>query len=285
MVRRFRAVKSAINKMIVDHDCFAFDNAPIVAHASFVPKFTFPRSQDKIKAFMEWLRKMVQDEVLQIGTIDQLGVPIDSAWTDLYIADSYKRGITRARYELGKAGYDVPSILKSGGVDAVLGGTPIHLDRVGVLYTRVYSDLRGITDAMDAQISRLLAQGMIDGDNPRRIARTLCAAISGPTGDLSLTDVLGRFIPAERRALTLARTEVIRAHHLGTVQEYRNWGVGGVRVMAEFKHAGDSRVCDECRDLEGKVYTLDDIEGVIPVHPNCRCCALPVDMTGLKEEL
>jgi SPP1 gp7 family putative phage head morphogenesis protein len=280
MMKRFRAVKSAIYRMIVDNDCFDLKNALVVVHAGFVPKFTFPRNQDKIKAFMEWLRQLVEAEVLHVGWVDQLGVPIDKAWTDAYVLDSYKRGVQRARYELGKAGYDVPSMLKSGGVDAVLSGTPMHLDRVGVLYTRVYNDLRGITDAMDAQISRVLSQGMIDGDGPRTIARMLVQTISGPVGDLSLADTLGRFIPAERRALTLARTEVIRAHHLGTVQEYRNWGVAGVRVMAEFKHAGDSRVCDRCAELEGNIYTLEEIENVIPVHPNCRCCSLPVDMTG-----
>ena len=42
-----------------------------------------------------------------------------------------------------------------------------------------------------------------------------------------------------------------------------------VLMQAEWSTAGDDRVCPECASLEGKVYTLDEIEGLIPVHPNC----------------
>jgi SPP1 gp7 family putative phage head morphogenesis protein len=94
-------------------------------------------------------------------------------------------------------------------------------------------------------------------------------------GDLGITDTLGRFIPAQRRAEMLARTEIIRAHHLATIQEYRNWGVLGIYVKGEWKTAGDDRVCSQCASLEGNIYTLDEIESMIPLHPNCRCIALP----------
>jgi very-short-patch-repair endonuclease len=53
------------------------------------------------------------------------------------------------------------------------------------------------------------------------------------------------------------------------VQEYRNWGVEGVRVMAEWVTAGDGRVCPLCAPMDGKVFTIDQIENMIPAHPNC----------------
>jgi hypothetical protein len=73
----------------------------------------------------------------------------------------------------------------------------------------------------------------------------------------------------------LARTEVIRAHHLATIQEYRNYGVEGIHVQGEWKTAGDMRVCDICASMEGQVFTLDQIEKMIPAHTMCRCLALP----------
>ena len=101
-------------------------------------------------------------------------------------------------------------------------------------------------------------------------------AIDGTgVGTLGITDKLGRFIPAQRRAEMIARTELIRAHHLATIQEYRNWGVLGIKVKGEWKTAGDSRVCERCAELEGKIFTLDEIEPMIPFHPLCRCLALP----------
>jgi hypothetical protein len=35
-------------------------------------------------------------------------------------------------------------------------------------------------------------------------------------------------------------------------------------------------VCEKCQDLEGKVFTTEEARGVIPVHPNCRCCWVSV---------
>jgi SPP1 gp7 family putative phage head morphogenesis protein len=137
---------------------------------------------------------------------------------------------------------------------------------------------------MDSQISRVLAQGIADGDNPRLLGQKLVSVINGSGADkLGIKDTLGRFIPAERRAEMIARTEIIRAHHLATIQEYRNWGVAGVAVEAEWHTAGDSRVCAECAEMEGHVFTLDEIEPMIPLHPQCRCNTLPVKVREWKK--
>jgi len=53
----------------------------------------------------------------------------------------------------------------------------------------------------------------------------------------------------------------------------------GVKVDAEWHTAGDSRVCGLCAPLDykktGRVWGLSEIKGKIPVHPLCRCVALP----------
>ena len=211
---------------------------------------------------------------VKFAEIDRLGTSVESAWSNVYIQDSYERGVKRARYELNKAGFDVPPINQTGGITASL-SAPIHADRVGLLFTRVYSEMNGITNAMDQQISRVLAQGIIDGDNPRLLARKLNAVIKGyKLGDLGITDTLGRFIPAERRAETLARTEIIRAHAEAQLVEYGNW-TDEVRIKAEWATAGDNRVCERCASREGQVMTIDQARGMIPLHPNCRCIWLP----------
>jgi SPP1 gp7 family putative phage head morphogenesis protein len=174
-----------------------------------------------------------------------------------------------------RAGWNIPSIEAAGGIAMVMSSAPFHIDRLGLLYTRTYNELKGITDAMDQQLSRVLAQGIADGDGPRLIARKMVGVITGRGEELGLRDSLGRWIPAKRRAEILARTEIIRAHHVATIQEYRNWGVVGVHVKAEWATAGDDRVCSECASLEGKIFTLDEIEPMLPLHPQCRCISLP----------
>jgi SPP1 gp7 family putative phage head morphogenesis protein len=279
MTKRFGTLCVAIANKIITEDCFGL-NEQILTQGSGRAVFAFPRSADKVEAFMKWLQQQVDEGILSIKEFEQIGTSIDKAWTNLYIIDSYKRGIIRARYELQKAGYkNVPSIDATGGVEMSM-MIPLHMDRLGLLYTRVFTDLKGITSTMDTIISRILTQGIADGDNPRLLAKKLISSINGTNmGELGMTDSLGRFIPAARRAEMLARTEIIRAHHQATIQEYKNWGAEGVNVLAEMLTANDSRVCGICEALTLKnPYTLDEAMNLIPVHPNCRCFCLPFEV-------
>ena len=257
--KRFNELIKIIRNAVVEQDVFGLNVKTYQMTVPFEGAFDFPRSQDKITAFMKWLEDQVKAGILEIGVYNQLGSSIESAWTNLYILDSYKRGIIRARYELINAGAIIPTLEESGGVDAVM-NSPFHIDRLGILYTRIYSELKGITDAMDQIISRILTQGIADGDGPVLLARKLVAAIDGANiGDLGLTDTLGRYISP-----------------MAMIQEYRNWGIAGVKVLAEFVTAGDLRVCPRCDALaKGSPYTLDEIQNAIPVHVQCRCVALP----------
>lgn len=277
MKLRFQELVNVVRISVDKNDCFGLKSPDIF---QMVPAgteaFKYARSSAKIQAFMKWLQEQVNAGILTVTQYEQIGESVESAWTNMFITDTYQRGVQRARSELINAGYAVPTIEQTGGI-AIVMSAPVHVDRLGLLFTRTYNDLKGITAAMDSQISRILAQGMADGENPRILAQKIIAVINGDGVDrLGITDTLGRFIPAERRAEILARTEIIRAHHLGTIQEYRNWGIEGVFVQAEFKTAGDNRVCSKCEELaKGSPYTLDQIEKMIPAHPACRCVALP----------
>ena len=287
---RFSELTRMIRVAIVEEDCFGMKtetpSAPTMLQMTPPGQgaFAFPRSKDKVESFMRWLNAQVERGIIQTGTIQQIGTAVEGPWTNTYIFDSYKRGVQRARYELGKAGFDVPSIEQTGGINISM-STPFHLDRVGLLYSRAFEGLKGITTAMDTQISRVLAQGMVDGDNPRLLARKLIATINGSgMGDLAIKDSLGRFIPAQRRAEMLARTEIIRAHHQATIQEYENWAVEGVVVKAEWMSVGDDgRTCATCLSYTGQVFTLKQIRSLIPLHAQCRCIALPHKEKGAKK--
>ena len=279
---KFTRICAAINKAIVDQDVFGLKQSEFkITVLADIPipstgAFDFPTSQAKVDAFMEWINQLIADELLEVANYQQLGQASNAAWTNMYIQDAYQRGLQRARQELTGHGYDVPPLSETGGLAASM-SLPFHLERVGLLYARTYSDLKGITAAMDQQISKVLSQGMIDGDNPRVIAKKLIATLRGTGDDLGITDTLGRFIPAERRAEMLARTEVIRTHHAAMMQEYKNWALADVHIIAEWATAGDSRVCEKCGKLQGKRFKLEEAMNLIPLHPNCRCIALPIE--------
>lgn len=245
LVRRFKRVKAAIRKSIVE------DN-DLVLNA----RFDFPRSEQKVSAFMDWIREMVSRDVLEVS----YGTPVERAasqhWTNVYLRSAYQKGLEHAASQIRKGGGTVAQEWVDSGFYR-----PVHADRAGLIYTRTYSDLKGVTDAMDSQISSVLAQGIIEGRGVQQIARMLTDRVD----KIGIT-----------RARVIARTEVIRAHAEATLNSYEEAGVAGVQVQAEFTTAQDNAVCRKCKALEGKKYPIEKAHGIIPVHPNCRCAFLPI---------
>lgn len=259
VIKRWRKVVSEIEKAIVEEDGFgyqrrggAWDIGTINAR-----KFDFPRSDAKVQAFMRWLRKLQDEEVLEI----QEGTPIESAaasaWSNKYIQTSYQKGIARSAAQMRKGGLKITDRW----VHAAF-FRPIHADRVGLLYTRTFSDLAGITKTMDTRISRVLSLGIAEGRSPAAIAKQMRDEVR------SIGVVRSRMI---------ARTEIIRAHSEATLNTYEEAGLEEVDVQAEFTTSGDNRVCPRCKALERKnPYSLKQARGLIPVHPNCRCAWIPI---------
>jgi SPP1 gp7 family putative phage head morphogenesis protein len=271
MRKRFRELRGVIRQSIIEQDCFALQPIQTMQMSPTGRRqFAFETSSQKMAGFMDWLQEQVDRGILEVVNVPGSGNALNERWTDMYVREAYEKGVTRAQQEMQRIGIEI-----SGNDINLAMNNPVHVQRVGILYTRVFEELKGITSAMSQQISRVLADGLARGAGPRELANLLNQTINGAAGNLEIRDSLGRFISARRRAEMLARTEIIRAHHQGMIQEYLNYRVEGVYVQAEWSTAGDNRVCNLCADLQGSIYTLDQIMTMIPRHPQCRCIALP----------
>lgn len=290
MNRRFKHVAKLVTKAVVENDVFGLtqDELQIFQNAPGRRAFAFMSKSEKIKAFLEWLRKIEDAVILETRTSSRYGTLSNDPWFGAYLAKAYEQGSARAIQELKRAGL---TITLSDPITGQVYINPVSVQKLMDLYTRAFTDLQGITAAMDAQISRILVEGLIDGRGPIELARMINSAIleSGETlgMDISYINKFGNqvtyFMSGRRRAEILARTEIIRSHHKATIDEYRTWEVEGVYVLAEWVTAGDGRVCVECAALQNTIWTLDEIEGMIPLHPQCRCVSIPyVDLTRTK---
>jgi SPP1 gp7 family putative phage head morphogenesis protein len=262
MQKRMRELKGLINKTLIQNNALGFGTGVLVLVEAGGPgQFAYSTDDAKLAAFMQWWRG-VEDEILLgiSASIEDLTQTV-SHWTDDYIERAYRQGVVRAQAELEKAGvtprFEQSSLL---GVEAAM-VLPVHMNRARLAYTRTFNELKGVTDAMDQQISRILAEGLATGQGPRQIAREMNAMIDKMT---------------RTRANLIARTEIVRAHHMANIEEYRAAGIEGVVVKAEWVTAGDGAVCPLCEPLQGKVFKIDEIAGMIPRHPNCRCVAIPI---------
>lgn len=287
MDKRFRKIKALVLESVYKNDCFGLSKTSpkLSIHQAALPgQFAFQRDPEKVSQFMLWLQEQIDRELLYKSTrFRSIGPAVEESWMNVFIESAYQRGLSNAWEELRKNGVEVPEAFSAGSTPmAIAFNQPIHVDTMGLAFTRSYNDLKGITDEMGMQISRTLAQGLADGRGPMEIARLLNQVIELPRVPVSIPGVGVRNLTSIQRARMLARTEVIRAHHLANINEYENAGIYEIKLQAEWLTAGDGKVCERCRILSRKdngmgpgVYTLDQIRGMIPAHPNCRCMAKP----------
>ena len=78
--------------------------------------------------------------------------------------------------------------------------------------------------------------------------------------------------PADKRANSIARTESSRLAHIGLVDTYKSNNIKKVQFLA----ALSDRTCPICLDLNSQIYTINEADGIIPVHTSCRCTFIPV---------
>jgi len=280
MRKRFFKLKKVIKESIVDHDCFGLEPGIKVYQLNHATRgrFALPRLKSRVDAFLYWLMEQQSKGILELKQISQYGQAIEEPWTNWYITEAYGRGIKNARKAMKDVGIDVPDIEKTGGISASL-FSPVHIERVGLLYSQCYDYLVGITQQMNLSIARVLSEGMVKGKSPRELAKDILEQIDG---DLTIVDKLGRKISPLRRAEMLARAEIIRAHAEGQLQEYLNWGIAGVKLKVELVTTSDP--CPKCAELANKEYSIEQARGLIPVHPNCRCAWIPVSTSQAKEK-
>ncbi|MFR4251214.1 MAG: minor capsid protein [Christensenellales bacterium] len=107
-------------------------------------------------------------------------------------------------------------------------------------------------DAMKADLSKLLQSGLIQGKNPRVLARELQKNFNVSTAN------------AER----LMRTELARVQTEAQKQSFIRNG------FEEYEFIANSGCCDVCQGMNGKHFKVKDMmpgKNAAPMHPHCRC--------------
>ncbi|WP_288638840.1 minor capsid protein [uncultured Lentilactobacillus sp.] len=125
-------------------------------------------------------------------------------------------------------------------------------------------------DALKAKLDQVIANGVIQGQNPTKMARNLKAMVKDTIKNQ-------RYV-TER----IARTESARVQFSAQMDSIKANGYEYVQWFAELK------ACPECAAIERKdsgygpgVYKISKVPE-IPVHPNCRCA---ISETVLEPDL
>ena len=252
---RWREVLRVLLQLVVTDDVLGLGVAPraFLQFEDRPGRFDFPADiPGKQAAFNAFLRGLLDAEVLELSPITGTG----SGWQNKYVRASYSVGVEHADRSLRAVGVEPPP----GSLAQTL-NQPIHVEKLQLLFSRNFEELRGVTNAQAQSLSRIVTEGLATGQSPRVVAREITRSISS----------IG-----VNRGRVIARTETIRSHATATLTRFQQSGVTKVEGFAEFLTAGDDRVCQTCQDLEGRIFPISEAFSIIPVHANCRCVWLPI---------
>lgn len=252
--RRCQRLRAEVWRLVVTDDAFGL--RPVVFHRRH--EFRFMSSAAKVDEFERWLKGRIEADMFADGQ--------DAVWTS-YIEEGYRKGAGRAFSDTNRR---LRLEAEAEGVADFYRGTKEEflrasfaraetIDKVKLLASRTLMDLKGATDTMATQMRRELVDGLTQGMNPRELGRRLAKKVDG----------IGRV-----RGQMIARTEIIRAHAEGQLDALDAMGIEEVGVMVEWETVG-AEACLECSVMQGAVFRIEEARGLIPRHPNCRCCFIP----------
>jgi SPP1 gp7 family putative phage head morphogenesis protein len=250
--RKLEEIRKAIVKAIDQRDVFGLRRG-LMLHAEVPPEKSWSLLDlpGKNKAFAKWIGETMKKYFLEdVGAGDQT-----PAWIQKYIRGAYGKGAADALAKMSKEERHLAQLSVQNLIN-----TPFHRERIGQLFDRNFTELQGFSHSMSTNLQRIVADGLMKGDNPKAMARALSQRVGVDRA----------------RAERIVRTEVIRTNAEAQLNTFDRFGRKEVQLDAEWITAGDDSVCPECDAMAGQIFSIDEARGLIPLHPNCRCSWIPV---------
>ena len=124
------------------------------------------------------------------------------------------------------------------------------------------ADIETQADALAEQLGRSVLYATWARD---KIQSVLNDALDDPAG-VTMTDIrqqLGEMV-GPQRAFVIARTETANVWNAAARLSIADAG------YTKLQRVESSLACDECKDLDGQIYTMEEAEAIgDTIHPNC----------------
>lgn len=247
--KRYRWLKGQVRKKIIEDKFFSETGFSLVHNVT----------NAQYEEFTSWIDGLIEGGII-LSKKKGFSNSIDfERWSDIYVHASYKKGMKDA-YQFGnyrkKTGIPVDSFVDSASFDS------LHRETMNVLFQKTFSEIKGVARATQQKIQRVVAKGALENSSFKEIASQINKEI----------DKVGLY-----RSRLIAQTEIVRAHAEASLNIYKSFGEEFVGALVEFSTVGDEKVCSICSALNGKLFTIEEARGLIPLHPFCRCVWLPME--------
>lgn len=255
LFQRFQRIRQAVREFIVTDDALGLAQGKttrMIINANEKRYYQFATSKEKLRIFRQTMEKAVA-EVLEEGGEE-------NPWTSGYVNAAFKKGLERAFGQVRKRPQSPERSAGAKGefiAGAVRG--PEAIRKVEMMAARTFEGMKGLSSTVKTGLNRELVNALTYGQGVTETARNISKQLNVDYN----------------RALRIARTEIIHAHAEGQLTAFAELGIDEVGAEVEWSTAGDGRVCPQCAAMQGKIFKVKDAEGLIPLHPNCRCSWIP----------
>lgn len=232
----------------------------------------YVKAAQKANLSEEWIKKLENASTrFHVSRLEAIQFQIQQQIELLYgnqvdgiddlLKDVISNGYTRGAFEVQKGiglGWDFTA-LNQKKLEALL-SKPWTTDGK-TFRDRCWTNKAELVDTVNKE----LIQGMLRGDPPAK----------------TITAIKKRFETSRYKASRLVHTETSYFNAVSKIQMYRDLGVDQIEIVETL----DSRTCEICGSMDGKVVKLSEYEPgvtVPPFHPNCRGATCPYydDMDG-----
>ncbi|EJY8341764.1 minor capsid protein [Cronobacter sakazakii] len=214
--------------------------------------FIYDMSPQQLSDLLVRIETILDDYLLEGGS--------NNLWALQYVTDEYQRGTLQAFTNLSaqSAVYEQSTTLQQ------LLSSPAYQNQVAAAYISTYSEWRGITDAVRADLSNIVADAIGRGVNPRETASLISKRL-----DVSMS-----------RAKTIAQTEQVGALRQAQWSE-AEWSKErlGLNTALLWISALKSTTRPWHAARHGKTFTTEEVEAFYAQNGNrynCYCSQIPV---------
>ena len=208
----------------------------------------------KVEVFIAWLNRQI--DVIIFGDKDNPKFGDKTGkWMDIYTRAAYESGLKAGYIELKQEGY-IEANEPAPTINARSEKNKRYLAALLLLQLKTKEEIRGVTNVMVQQISRVIIDDISAGKPPQMVTM----------------DVINRLNKVGKtRAKETTETEIVRDHDFAKLDIWTEYDVSVVGILAEWITAQDDKVCPFCASNEFSVYPINELYEILPAHPYCRC--------------
>jgi SPP1 gp7 family putative phage head morphogenesis protein len=153
---------------------------------------------------------------------------------------------------LNKSYIDLNSSLRFGFADKSKMEQVLKQNWAGINYSeRIWNNTTELAKAVETHIRDLVSLGKMPNNIKKQIMKDFNIGL----------------YQSDR----LIRTEAMHVFNEAAKDSYINSGVAQIQILV----SSDERLCDECGGYADKIYPINSAP-ILPFHPNCRCCIIPI---------